>query len=59
MMHPIVYHSYFKREKSHQGYGLQCGAEEDGSIIGSAEYVLGEGGVEDIMDWVGVISTYI
>jgi hypothetical protein len=35
------------------------GAEEDGSIIGSAEYVLGEGGVEDIMDWVGVISTYI
>ncbi len=24
-------------------YGLQCGAEEDGSIIGSAEHVLGGG----------------
>jgi len=26
---------------------------------GSTKHVLGEGGVEDIMDWVGVISTYI
>ena len=24
-------------------YGLQCGAEEDGSIIGSAEHVMGGG----------------
>ena len=36
-------------------YGLQGGAEEDGSIIGSAEYVLGEG---DWMDWVGVILSF-
>ena len=40
-------------------YGLQLRAKADDSIIGSAKHVLGEGGVEDIMDWVGVISTYI
>jgi hypothetical protein len=27
-----------------QEYGLQCGSEEDGNIIGSTEYVLGGGG---------------
>jgi hypothetical protein len=42
-----------------QEYGLQLGAKADDSINGSAKHVLGEGGVEDIMDWVGVISTYI
>jgi hypothetical protein len=31
----------------------------DDSIIGSAKHELGEGGVENIMDWLGVISTYI
>ena len=31
-----------------QEYGLQCGAEEDGSIIGSAEYVLGGGGLDGL-----------
>jgi hypothetical protein len=31
-----------------QEYGLQLGAEEDGSIIGSIEYVLGEGGVDGL-----------
>jgi hypothetical protein len=40
-------------------YGLQLRAKADDSIIGSAKHVWGEGGVEDIMDWVGVISTYI
>ncbi len=42
-----------------QKYGLQIGAKVDDSIIGSVKHVLGEGGVDDIMDWVGVISTYI
>ena len=32
-----------------QEYGLQLGAEEDGSIIGSTEYVLGGGG----SGWIG------
>ena len=50
---------YVINNEEAQEYGLQLGAKADDSIIGSAKHVLGEGGVEDIMDWVGVISTYI
>jgi hypothetical protein len=40
-----------------QEFGLQLGAKDDG--IGSVELVLGEGGVEDIMEGYGsIISTY-
>jgi hypothetical protein len=31
-----------------QEFGLQLGAKDDGNCIGSADLVLGEGGVEDI-----------
>jgi hypothetical protein len=48
---------YVINNEEAQEYGLQLGAKADDSIIGSAKHVLG--GVEDIMDWVGVISTYI
>ena len=51
---------YVINNEEAQEYGLQLGAKADDSIIGSAiKHVLGEGGVEDIIDWVGVISTYI
>jgi hypothetical protein len=51
---------YVINNEEAQEYGLQLGAKAHDSIIGSAKYVLGEGGqVEYIMDWVGVNSTYI
>ena len=53
---------YVINNEKAQEYGLQLGAEEDGSIIGSAECVLGLGGSNsffqprfDLWYWVPVL----